>query len=236
MAEHANDSIDEVKAPVDVLTERMIGLTSRAVRFDWRRKRFGVAATGGELLELNNFHSRRIGGSVRRPFNSFMGEVEVVWVETTPSPSSKKLALTPYRQVGRPSRLELDVSASYPLAEGVATSRPGFFPATELVFSARGGIRYLYYPGAVNDLSFRRAATALFAPTLSSSEVQFLEDKRPGGMKVDRARYNVLAGVDANIYFHLGGYVSPRAMIALPVSGTELGFWWELALDIGWMF
>jgi len=31
----------------------------------------------------------------------------------------------------------------------VATARPGFFPATELVFSANAGLRYLFYPGSV---------------------------------------------------------------------------------------
>lgn len=242
VAEQANDSIESHKAPVDVLTERMIGVASRAVRFDWRRKSYGVGATGGELLEMNNFRSRRIGVSARRPFGSLMGDAALSWVETQGSPSSRKLALTPYRQIGRPSRFELDANVGYPLAEGVATSRPGSIPATELVFSAQGGLRYLYYPGAIHGADVREVGEmqelgrTIVAPILTSKERRYLEDKRPGGMEVDRARYNLLGGIGADVYFHSGGYVTPRAMIALPVTGTGLGWWWELTLDAGWMF
>lgn len=242
VSEQATDSIESVKAPVDVLTERMIGVASRAVRFDWRRTSFGVGATGGELLEMNNFRSRRIGVSARRPFGSVMGDMALSWVETESSPSSRKLALTPYRQVGRPSRLELDVNAGYPLAEGVATSRPGALPATELVFSAQGGLRYLHYPGAIKGADVREVGEiqelgrSILAPSLTSKELRYLEDKRPGGMEVDRARYSLLAGLGADVYIHSGGYVAPRAMIALPVTGTGLGWWWELTVDAGWMF
>lgn len=242
VAEQAHESLEDYEAPVDVLTERMIGVASRAVRFDWRRKWMGFGATGGELLELNNFRSRRIGASARRPYGSVMGDMALTWVETESSPSSQKLALTPYRQVGRPSRLELDVNAGYPLAEGVATSRPGRFPATELVFSAQAGLRYLHYPGAIRGADVRQVgevqelARSIVTPSLTSHEIRYLEDKRPGGMKVDRARYNLLTGLGADVYFHSGGYVAPRAMIALPVTGSGLGLWWELSLDAGWMF
>lgn len=236
VSEQVADTMEGVKAPVDVLAERMIGSASRAVRFDWRAKSFGVGVTGGELLELNNFNSRRIGVSLRRPFGGLMGEADLVWVETRATPGSRKLALTPYRQVGRPSRLELDVNVGYPLAEGVATARPGFFPATELVFSARGGVRYLYYPGALSDVKFRKALGGLFSPTLLKAEREYLEARRPGGMQVDRARYNVLVGLGVDVYFHAGGYLAPRAMVALPLTGSQLGPWWEFVLDVGWMF
>ena len=134
------------------------------------------------------------------------------------------------------NRLELDVNVGYPLAEGVATSRPGFFPATELVFSARGGLRYLHYPGALSDVRFRRAVGLLFSPTISPDELEYLDTRRPGAMQVDRARYNVVVGISADLYFRAGGYVSPRAMVALPFTGSQLGPWWELVLDVGWMF
>lgn len=240
--EHAEGTIEQYKAPVDVLTERMIGVASRAVRFDWRRKQMGVGVTGGELLEMNNFKSRKIGVSARRPFGGMLGDLSLNWVETQGSPSTEKLALTPYRQVGRPSRLELDVNLGYPLAEGVATSRPGRFPATELVFSAQGGLRYLHYPGSIYGADVRKVGEmqelgrTIFAPALTRKELRYLEDERPGGMEVDRARYNLLGGLGADVYFHNGGYVTPRALLALPVTGGELGWWWELTLEAGWMF
>ena len=61
------------------------------------------------------------------------------------SPSAEGTALTCLGV----SRFEIDADAAYPIAEGVATSRPGFVPATELVFSGEGGLRYLYYPDAL---------------------------------------------------------------------------------------
>ena len=39
------------------MMERMIGVASRAVRVDWRRKRVGFGVVGSRLLELNNFSS-----------------------------------------------------------------------------------------------------------------------------------------------------------------------------------
>jgi hypothetical protein len=242
VTEQASDSIDRYSAPVDVLTERFIGTSSRAVRFDWRRAKGGFALTGGELLEMNNFRSRRIGVSARRPFNNVMGDIAVSWVETGGSNSSEKLALTPYRQIGRPSRLELDINVGYPIAEGVATARLGFFPATELVMSAQAGLRYLHYPGAINGADptkigeVQALGRALFSPTLTRRELEWLEDHRLGGMEVDRARYNLLVGLGTDVYFASGGYVTPRAMVAMPVTGTGLGWWWELSLDVGMMF
>jgi len=230
------EALERYRTPFEVLNERMIGVASRAVRFDWRKKRLGVGVIGSQLLELNNFSSARFGGLVRRPLGSFMGEIAITRVWTWGSSSTDRLALTPYRQAGRPSRLELDVNVGYPLAEGVATSRPGFFPATELVFSANAGIRYVYYPGALSGATFGEVARALVAPRLLAKELANLESKLPPGMQIDEGRYNLLTGLSLDVYFQTGGFLSPRAMIALPITGTDLGFWWELTFSAGWMF
>jgi hypothetical protein len=232
----ADKTLDRYRTPLEVLNERMIGVASRAVRFDWRKKQLGVGVIGSQLLELNNFKSARFGGFVRRPLGSFMGEVALTRVLTWGSASTDKLALTPYRQAGRPSRYELDVNIGYPLAEGVATSRPGFFPATELVFSASAGLRYAYYPGALSGATFGEVARAIIAPRLSEKELENLELKLPPGMQIDEGRYNLLTGLNLDIYFQTGGFLSPRAMIALPITGTDLGLWWELTFSAGWMF
>ena len=165
-----------------------------------------------------------------------MGELAITRVLTWGSASTEKLALTPYRQSGRPSRFELDINVGYPLAEGVATARPGFFPATELVFSANAGLRYAYYPGALSGASFGEVARALIAPRLLAKELENLERKLPPGMQIDEGRYNLLTGLDLDIYFQTGGFVSPRVMFALPITGTDLGLWWELTFGAGWMF
>jgi hypothetical protein len=237
-AEEAKEdpALDRYRTPFEVLNERMIGVASRAVRFDWRKKQLGVGVIGSQLLELNNFSSARFGGLVRRPLGSFMGELAITRVWTWGSASTDKLALTPYRQAGRPSRLELDVNVGYPLAEGVATSRPGFFPATELVFSANAGFRYAYYPGALSGATFGEVAKAIIAPRLTAKELENLELKLPPGMQLDEGRYNLLTGLNLDIYFQTGGFLSPRAMIALPITGTDLGLWWELTFSAGWMF
>ena len=236
--EKADDTLEGFRTPLDALTERMIGTASKSVRFDWRKSTIGFGLIGSELLERNNFGSTRLGLMARKPFGSFVGEVAITRAFTWGTDSTEKLALTPYRQHGRPSRVELDINVGYPLAEGVVTALPGFFPATELVFSANAGLRYLFYPGAMGGMKFQDVATSLLAPRLSDHELGQLESSRPGGMQIDPARYGLLAGLSVDVYFGSGGFLSPRAMMAVPllspVTGTGLGFWWELSLAVGW--
>jgi len=122
----------------------------------------------------------------------------------------------------------------------VVTAWPGFFPATELVFSVDAGFRYLYYPGSLHGAGFREIAKALFSPGLTDRELENLEADRLPGMELDGGRYNLLAGLSVDLYFRSGGFVSPRAMIAVPLlsslTGSGLGWWWELSLGLGWMF
>jgi hypothetical protein len=234
-----DNSLQRYRTPFEVLTERTIGAASRAVRFDWRRSSFQLALTGSQLLELNNFTSGRLGLLLRKPFGDLMAELGVAWVFTGGSPSSDTLALTPYRQVGRPSRLEIDLNAAYPLAEGVATARVGFFPATELVFSIDAGLRYRYYPGELSGQSFGDVAKAVLAPRLSSDELDNLEGRRLPGMRIDPSRYDLLLGFSLDLYFGSGGFLSPRVMVAPSFTGaseTKLGWWWELTLGAGWAF
>ncbi|MFL5320120.1 MAG: hypothetical protein ACJ790_10735 [Myxococcaceae bacterium] len=231
-------SIEKFRTPVEALTERMIGAASKSVRFDWRKSAVQFGLIGSELLERNNFGSMRFGGMVRKPLGSFMGEVAISHVWTWGTDSSEKLALTPYRQYGRPSRFELDVNVSYPLAEGVVTSVPGFFPATELVFSAIAGVRYLFYPGGLGGGKFIDTAKAVLAPSLSDRELARMEGIREPGMKIDPGRYGLMGGLSLDVYLQPGLFISPRAMIAVPllapVTGTGLGLWWELTFGLGW--
>jgi hypothetical protein len=233
-------SVDRYRTPVEVLTQRMIGAASRSVRYDWRKSQVGLGLLGSELLERNNFGSSRLGLFVRRPLGGFHGELAVTRAFTWSTLSTRKLALTPYRQHARPSRFELDLNLAYPLAEGIVTAWPRFFPPTELVFSVNAGGRYLFYPGALRGASLRQVAGALISPQLSERELENLEPTRPGGMQIDPARYSVLAGLSLDLYFQTGGFISPRAMVALPlltpVNDTGLGWWWELSLGLGWAF
>jgi len=233
-------SIDGHRTPLEVLTERMLGAASQPVRFDWRNMRVGVGVTGSSLLELNNYQSARFGLIARRPVWGMMGEVGLTRVWTWHSFSSELLALTPYRQAGRPSRFELDVNLALPLAEGVATAWPDWFPATQLVFSANAGARYLFYPGSLKGLDLWEGARALISPQLWQQELQNLERQRLPAMQVDAGRFALLTGLSLDVYFHQGGFLSPRALIAVPLfsgfNGTGLGFWWELSLGMGWAF
>lgn len=236
--EKAEDPLEGFRSPVDALTERMIGTASKSVRFDWRKSTLGFGVMGSELLERNNFGSNRLGLLARKPFGNLLGEVALTRVFTWGTDSTEKLALTPYRQYGRPNRFELDVNLGYPLAEGVVTAVPGFFPATQLVVSANAGFRYLFYPGAMGGMQFQQVAAAILAPRLTDYELGRLESSRPGGMQVDRARYGLLAGLSVDVYFGSGGFVTPRAMMAVPLvgslTGSGLGLWWELSLAMGW--
>ncbi|MEO0601431.1 MAG: hypothetical protein AAF211_08350, partial [Myxococcota bacterium] len=119
--ETPEDPLSRYRVPFRVLANRTIGTTSVPVAFDWRRNKVHIAGTGSFLFELNTFNSARVGGLVRFPGPRTLLELGVSYVRTWNSESSRQLALTPFRQPGRPSRLELDVGVSVPLAEGVVT-------------------------------------------------------------------------------------------------------------------
>lgn len=235
-AKQEDTTLERHRTPFEVLSERMLGTASQPVRFDWRKKDLGVGILGSQLLELNNFRSARAGASIRTPLGDVMAEFAVTRVMTWGSPSTEKLALTPYRQVGRPDRFELDFNFAYPLAEGVATARPGFVPATQIVFSAVGGLRYLLYPEVFRDAKFAQVVKRIVAPQLSDREIRNLEGSRNPGMQIDKGRINVLAGLSLDIYFGSGGFISPRAMVNVPIVSSALGWWWELTAGAGWMF
>ncbi len=230
------EELERYRTPFEVLTERAVGTASRAVRFDWRRKTVGVALVGSQLLELNNFTSARVGGALRTPVGGLMAELAVTRVVTWGSPSADKLELTPYRQVARPSRLEVDLNLAYPLFEGVSTPRWSFLPTTELVLSVDAGLRWSYYPGALAGAGFGEALGNLFAFQLSERERTNLAPRRLPGMELDTARYALLAGFSLDLYFQSGLFLTPRAMVALPITGSGLGWWWELNGSVGWMF
>jgi hypothetical protein len=235
-----DDSLSPFRTPFPVLVERTIGTASQAVEFDWRRSKVQVATTGSHYFELNNFNSLRAGAMVRLPRETLIYEwgLSYVWVWDTPS--SELLAYTPYRQPGRPQRMELDFTVGIPLAEGVVTVAPRWFPAVEMVFNAYANLRYSVYPTAYKGLLLREVAGAIVSPTLSDAEVENLETKRLDAMEVDVGRYGLMGGVGNDMYFRQGFFVSPRVMFAIPIlapaSGTDLLFWADLSLSVGMAF
>lgn len=234
------DPLSPYRAPFAVLVERSIGTSSRPVEFNWRRTKVHVAASGDFLFELNNFNSLRAGAVARFPSGGLLYELGFsrVWVWDTPS--SELLALTPYRQPGRPARWEIDFDVGIPLAEGLVTARPRFVPSVELVLSAHVGLRYAVYPGGFAGLKAREVGAALVSPALSQAEIDNLEDERLDAMQVDPGRYNVMAGLGDDIYFKQGLFLSPRVMFGVPLlapmSGTELLFWGDVSMVVGVAF
>jgi hypothetical protein len=236
----SSDPLKAYQLPFDTLLEQTVGSASRAVRFDWRKSTASLGLMGGQVLELNNFTSERIGAFLRTPVGPFLGEFGVGWVFTSGSAASDQLSLTPYRQLGRPSRLELNFDLGLPIAEGVVTPRFGFLPAAELVFSANAELRYLYYPGELTHANFGQVAGAIFSPSLTQLEIDNLNSRRLPGMQVSTGRYNLLTGLSLDVYLHNGLFLAPRMMVALPIfalgSADQLGWWWELNLGVGWTF
>ncbi len=233
-----DESIAKWRTPLDALAESTIGTASRAVLYDWRRSTFGFGVTGGALLELNNFSSWRAGGFVRIPVGNLQVEFAVNRAVTSGSVSTDLLALTPYRQSARPTRMEFDLNASYALLEGVGTPRLALIPPVELVFSLTLGFRYLYYYNALGTANFGQVFEAIFAPRLTQREIDYLEKERLPGMQVDPGRYNLLVGFQLDLFFRTGIFLTPRVMVALPLlsgaTGSSLGWWWELSMMGGW--
>jgi len=234
------DPLSPYRAPFEVIAERAIGTTSTPVEFNWRRTEVQLAAFGDHLFELNNFNSLRAGGMARFPSGGLIFEVGLSYVWVWDTPSSLQLALTPYRQPGRPNRVELDFTVGVPLAEGVVTTFPRYFPAVELVFNVYGGVRYLNYPTAFSGMRFRDVVGALVSATITDAERDNLEDNRLQAMVVDPGRYGLMAGFGNDIYFKQGVFISPRLMMAVPLlapaTETDLLFWADLSVAVGVAF
>jgi hypothetical protein len=227
------------RTPLPLLQERFVGVASRAIRFDWRSRTAMVGVVANELIERNNFASVRAGVLGRKAFGDLILEGAVVWADSFATSGSEIIALTPYRQAGRPARAELEVNVAYALAEGVTTAMPWFLPPAELVLHAVAGARYLLYPqlfvGRPADLpADLTTAASIVSPVLSDDDVRVLERSAAPGMAIDRSRLQVLVGLATDVYFAPGIFVSPRALIAPPLVGaftqTSLGWWWELGL------
>lgn len=231
-------TLDGYRTPFEALSESTIGVASRAVLFDWRKTTVGVGLVTSGLLELNNFFSTRVGGFARIPSGNLTAELAVTWVHTWGSESSRLLSLTPYRQAGRPNRVEFDINLAYALLEGVGTPRLGLLPTAELVFTVNVGFRYLYYPGALGTANAGQVVEAIFAPRISEREIEYLERHRLPGMKIDTGRYGLMAGFALDLYFRTGIFLEPKVMLGLPLlatmTGSSLGWWWELSMSIGW--
>lgn len=235
-----DDPISRYRTRFDVLAERAIGTTSTPVEFDWRRTTAQVAVTGGFLFELNNFDSGRGGVLARVPTGGVLLEFGLSYAGVSNTPSSRLLALTPYRQPGRPNRLEVDFTVGLPLAEGVVTTFPKFFPAVEMVFNAYGGVRYLVYPTGWDHMKPGEVGGAILSPSMTQIEIDNLDEERLDSMKVDLGRYGLMFGFGNDLYFKPGVFLSPRFLLALPLlapaSQTDLLLWADFSLAIGVAF
>lgn len=233
-------SLEAHRTSFEALTERAIGRTSRRVRYDWRSAPLEVGLLGGLPAELNNFDSLRAGAFVRVPVGGFLVGVEAAYVWVWGSDSSDTLALTPYRQPGRPDRIELDATFTLPLAEGIVTARPGFLPSAQLVLQSIAHLRYLLYPGGFADLGFTDTLAALFSASLGEDELAALESERLPGMQIDPGRLATLVGLGADLYFQSGFFLRHELLVAVPLltgfTDSELGFGLELNLSTGFSF
>lgn len=233
-------ALDALRTPFEALTERAIGRTSRRVRYDWRAATLEAGLLGGLPAELNNFDSLRAGAFVRVPVSGFLLGLEASYVWVWGSESSDKLALTPYRQPGRPDRVELDATFTLPLAEGIVTAWPAFMPAAQLVLQSHAHLRYLLYPGGFAGLDFVDTLQALFSGSLTDEEINNLEDERLPGMQIDPGRIAALVGLGADLYFQSGLFFRHEILIAVPLfaplTESELGLGLELNLATGISF
>ncbi len=234
------DPLSRHRTRLDVLAERAIGTASKPVAFNWRRTNVHLAATGSFLFELNNFNSLRGGGLVRLPAKKAIVELGVSWAQVWDTPSSRLLAYTPYRQPGHPSRMELDIILAYPLAEGVVTTFPRFFPAVQMVFNVCAGFRYDIYPNGWPGMRPGQVAAALFNPSLTEIELEHLDNARLDAMQTDLGRYGLTMGFSNDLYFEQGFFISPRVTLSLPllapISQTHLVMWADFNIAIGMAF
>ena len=230
------EDLSQYQASHAQLLEHFLGATSKAIRFDWRNSVVMLGAYASEMIERNNFASYRSGILVRKAAGDAVVELNLSGVTTLPTPSSDLLSLTPYQQSGRPSRFELELNGGYPLAEGVMTPAWSWLSPAQLVWMAYGGFRYALYPTILGS-HWQQA----WQPSLSDDERSALAPMTLPGMHVDGARFQIMAGSSLDVYFVPGIFITPRAMMAIPVgidflTGSDLGFWWEWGIAFGYAF
>ncbi|MDP2345296.1 MAG: hypothetical protein Q8O67_30410 [Deltaproteobacteria bacterium] len=231
-------ALEQHRTPLQAMNEHFLGSASRAVRFEWRRAPVAFALLGGELLERNNFGSYRLGALGRKALDDIIFELAVNYVKTYDTTSSQTLSLTPFRQFGRPTHWEVDFNVGYAIAEGVVTPLTDYLPPAEMVLVAYAGLRYLVYPEGMANRPLQDIGLDLVSLQLSPAEKERLERIRLDSMVIDPARAHTLVGLSLDVYFQPGIFVSPRGLLAVPVlvpvTGSGLGFWWELSIAVGY--
>lgn len=239
-AEFEKADLERYRLPYEQLVERAVGSVSRPVRFDWRKKSIHLGAVVAQPIEFNNFNSFRLGGLARFPTGDVLLSVGVGYVWTFGTEASDQLSLTPYLQSGRPSRFEVDFGVDVPVAEGIVTLWPAFFPALELVFSACVQLRYLFYPNSYDGIGVGDALLGALSPQLSDRELNNLLDDRLPGMGVDQQRYHLLAGFSTDIYLEAGLFIAPKVLFEVPIvaaiTGSEMTSGLDVSLSLGVAF
>jgi hypothetical protein len=230
------DAADDTYVPFRTLSERIVGTASKSVRFDWRKKEYGLALQAGQPVEYNNFESSRLGGSLFFPSDLFNGRLALSKVFVDSTASSRDLNRMPYRQLGRPSRWELEAGFFVPMAEGVVTMRPSFIPPAQMVFSLAADVRYFVYPDSFKDESAGTIFKRIFKPTLNDTERKKLEQTAPGSMRVDAGRLATLVGGELHIYSAEGMFLSSRLMLAVPLLFTEMPLHSDFSFGVGYAF
>jgi hypothetical protein len=239
--QHSPDrALERYRTPLDKLVERAIGQASRRSRYAWREDRVQLGLYGGLPAELNNYETLRGGAFVRVPVGDILIGMEAGYARVRSSESAEKIALTPYRQPGRPSRFELDFNLAWPLAEGVVTLAPAFLPSAQLVLNLQGDLRYFIYPDGFTDMEPGQVLRALPRAALTQRERANLDAARLPGMALDPARVQALAGLGVDLYFGSGFFFAQRALVALPLfsvaAGSLMHFGLELDLAVGLSF
>lgn len=232
------EPIDQHRVRLDKLMERTIGTTAKPVAFEWRDSPAMFAVQGSQPVELNTFNTLRAGGMVRLPREPVVLEISAGYARTWDSRASSQLALTPYRQPGRPSRIWAEINVALPLAEGVITVRPRWFPALHMVFEGYAGLRYGFYPFSFDEMRLREKIGAVLSPGLNEQEVENLDERRLDAMQTDTGRYFTMLGLGNVFYMGSGLFVAPRVQVAVPLlaaaSGTELKLWGDVSIAVGW--
>lgn len=233
-----NSALEAQRTPLQALNEHFLGSAARSVRYDWRSSPVMLGVLVGEVLERNNFGQWRLGAMGRKAFGDILLDGGVNIYFAYPTASSETLALTPFRQAGRPGHLEIDVNLGYAVAEGVVTPMLSFLPPAEMVLVVYAGARYLGYWETFPSRPIQDIAVDLVLPQLSQTERLRLEDAALGGMSVDPARFHVMLGVSLDVYLQPGVFVSPRVHLAVPLltplTGTQLGWFSEVGLAVGY--
>ena len=218
----------------------VIGFAERPALHAWRKSSLTIRPIMGQISEQNNFDSYHFGLVVDVPSDSFSFQIGLRKVEVSDTPSSRQLALTPFKQAGHANRYDIISGVKLPLVEGVGSQLYDWIPQSQFVFQGIARVNWHLHPNEWKGESFQNVLQGLFQTKVGSREYQKMQESNPAALLPSRSRHSLGAGFVVEQYFPESGGTAFHCsfevltLIDLYSDETTPSRWMEYNLGVGY--